>query len=120
MKGLVVTVVAATCSLIGFSQSASAAWSAPGVPTTVDIVRGEGFMIYGSFGNGAGCSIGDQIFVQSDSPAYKEIFAAVLLAQSQGRAISLWIHSCVPRGWYAVPSTTFNTVSVNATLKLVQ
>jgi hypothetical protein len=118
MKRIIVSAVAITCSLIGFSPSASAAWSAPAVPGTVDIVRGEGFMIYGSFGNGEGCSIADQVFVQSDAPAYKEILAAVLLAQSQGRPISLWIHSCVTRGWYAAPTTTFNTVSVNATLKL--
>lgn len=103
---------------MGISAPAAAAWTASAVPTGIDIVRGEGFMIFGAFGNNTSCSLPDMVFVQADAPGYKEMLSAVFLAQSQNRPIMLWVHSCVPRTWYEVSSTTFNTVSVNAVIKL--
>ena len=82
-----------------------------GVPTQVDVVRGEGMMIYGSFGNPGGCSVADKFFVPINTTQYSQIYAAVLTAMASGKEISAYVASCTPLGWYAVLSTTYNQVT---------
>jgi len=41
------------------------------VPTAIDIERSGGFMVYGEFGNVAGCTTSDRMYIQSSHPQYK-------------------------------------------------
>lgn len=43
------------CLLIGGVKTHAAGYSEPAVPTRIDIVRSEGFMLFGAFGNPSGC-----------------------------------------------------------------
>lgn len=93
-------------------------WATPAVPTGVDIVRGEGFMVYGAFGNPGECSAWGKFFVKIDHPQYSEIYSAVLAAYMSGKKVKPYIHGCTSLGWYAVSSTTFNILSSNGALNI--
>ena len=88
------------------------------IPTRVDIERGNGFMVYGSFGNVDGCSVADRFYVQNGHPQYKEIYSTVLAAFMAGKKIQAYIDGCNPVTWYSAPTTTYNTVTPSSTLYL--
>lgn len=96
-----------------------AGWSTSAVPTSIDVVRGEGFMIYGQFGNGGSCTFSDQVFIQANAPDYKALLATAMLAYSMGRQIMVYTDACVARAWYAPSTSTFNTGYQNITIKLM-
>lgn len=101
-----------TCSFAG-------GWATPAVPTRIEIERGNGFMIYGAFGNAGGCTIPDRIYVEIDHPQYKEIYSTVLVAYMSGKKVEPYIHTCKTRSWYVTPEQTFNTLTSAGTLNLV-
>ena len=86
-------------------------YTAWGVPTRIDVVRNEGVMVYGPFGNPAGCTVTDQFFVAYSSTQYAQIYAALLTAIAAGKQIQVYAGSCAPATWYAVASTTYNLVT---------
>jgi hypothetical protein len=96
---------------------ASTAAAPAAVPTKVDLICAEGFVLSGSFGNPGGCTVGDQLFVRSDHPQYKQIYAAALAAQISKQKISAYVHSCGPVAWYTAAST-FNTVHAYSSLAI--
>ena len=79
-----------------------------GVPTRVDVVRNEGVMVYGSFGNPNGCTIANQIFIPIGHSQYNQIYAMLLMALAAGKPIQAYVDQCATQGWYAGSSTTFN------------
>ncbi|MEY8213230.1 MAG: hypothetical protein RPR97_01965, partial [Colwellia sp.] len=87
-------------------------------PTQIDIERGNGFMIYGEFGNPGGCTISDRVYVKSDHPQYKEIYSMVLAAYMAGKRVQPYVNDCLTAGWYVVPSTTFNTLTASGSLNI--
>jgi hypothetical protein len=97
---------------------AGAGWSGIAVPTSIDLVRGEGFMIFGQFGNAGGCTYTNQIFIQADAPDYKLLLATAMLAFSSGRELMVYTDSCVARAWYAPSTNTFNTGYQNVTIRI--
>jgi hypothetical protein len=101
--GLVLLLVSANSHSAGTSE-----W---GVVTQIDVVRHEGILIYGSFGNPSGCTISDRLFLPITSTQYKEMYALLLTAFAQGKEVSMYTSVCTPLTWYSVPSTTYNTVS---------
>ncbi|MBL8339727.1 MAG: hypothetical protein JNM97_23375 [Rhodoferax sp.] len=93
-------------------------FTAPGVPTRVDIVRSEGFMVFGSFGNAAGCTVGNQVFVRSEHPQYKAMFAMVVTAYVAKQKVSFYSGDCEAVTWYTTPAVTYNTVTGNESMTL--
>lgn len=87
-------------------------------PQRVDIVRGEGFMVFGAFANPSGCTVPDTFFVTISHPQYKEMYAMVMTAISTGRQVMTYSAECDPLTWYSVPTTTYNVVSIGAALNM--
>lgn len=83
------------------------------VPTGIDIVQvgTPGFMLYGDFGNAAGCTIPDAIFVRASHPQYNKFYSTALAAFLSGKKIVVYAHVCDKADWYSVPATTYNTVT---------
>lgn len=93
-------------------------WSAAGIPTQVDVERSGGFMIYGSFGNAGGCVVADRLYVKSDHPQYKQMYAAALTAFAGKYRITAYVDGCESVTWYSAASTTFNIVSAASVLMI--
>ena len=100
----------------------SGAWaggySSTAVPTRIDVVRNDGFMVYGAFANIGGCSNSDQFFVKIDHPQYKQLYAMALTAYLSKQKIIAYIDSCQALGWYSVPTVTFNILSSGSALHI--
>jgi len=83
----------------------AATWSNFAVPTRVDIVRNDGFMIYGDFGNAGECDVANQIFVRIDHPQYDAIYSTALAAIMSKSEIQAFIHACELVQWFSVTKT---------------
>lgn len=104
-------------SLLFLSMPAlSGAFSNAAVPTRIDIERGNGFMVYGSFGNPMNCTNEARFFIQKKHPQYSEIYSTILAAFTTKKRIQLYAHSCTPVGWYSKPEVTYNTVTPAGTV----
>ena len=90
-------------------------WSSP---TRIDVERSGGFMVYGSFGNPGGCSVGNRFYVQVSHPQYDKMYAAVLAAYSAGTKVRAYLHDCGPVTWYSVSSTTYNYLTSSGVLQV--
>jgi len=100
-------------------SSLAGAWSTPAVPTRIDLERGNGFLIYGKFGNAGGCTIPDKIYVKINHPQYKELYATVLAAYMGGKRVQPYINDCITASWYVHPTTTFNTLTAIGSLNIM-
>jgi hypothetical protein len=47
-------------------------------------------MVYGAFGNPAGCTVADQFFVAYGTVQYSQIYATLLTALSAGKQIQVY------------------------------
>ena len=94
----------------GFSEGA--------IPTRIDIDRGSGVMVYGAFGNPAGCTVADRVYIGITHPQYQQIYSTVLAAFASGKRIQVYSHSCKPVGWYSVDSVTYNQVESYSSVSL--
>lgn len=103
--------VASTACAGGFSEAA--------VPTRIDIDREKGLMVFGAFGNPAGCTAADRVYITISHPQYQQIYSAVLAAFASGKRIQVYSHSCKPVGWYSVDSVTYNQVESYGSVSLV-
>lgn len=97
----------------------SGAFSSAAVPTRVDIERGNGFMVYGNFGNPMNCTKENRFFIQKTHPQYSEIYSTVLAAFTAQKKILLYSHTCTPVGWYSRPEVTYNTVTPSGTVYIL-
>lgn len=101
--------------MLALTSSARAGdFSLAAVPTRVEATAYGGVMIFGPFGNPAGCTTSDMIFVLETHPEFKLIQAMVMLSVAGGKPIRLYAHGCQAVGWYSSPTTTYNTVSSGA------
>lgn len=108
-------------ALLCASGAASAAGNTnAAVPTRIDVERGNGFMIYGDFGNPGSCVVADRIFVRINHPQYKELYATALAAFAGKYKLAAYVYGCDSNTWYAVASTTFNIVEPSSALYLTE
>lgn len=94
-------------------------WATAAVPTRIDIERGNGFLIYGKFGNAGNCSIANKVYVKINHPQYKELYATVLAAYMAGKRVQPYVNGCITVSWYVHPSTTFNTLTSGGALNIM-
>ncbi|WP_124539691.1 hypothetical protein [Piscinibacter terrae] len=102
--------------LAGMSAMA-AGYSLPAVPTRVDVIRGDGFMVHGEYGNSGGCTDAGRFFVRSDHPQYKQLYAMAMGAYVGKLKLIAYVDACQVVTWYS-SSTTFNTVSPSSALHI--
>jgi hypothetical protein len=100
------------------SAAAAGGWTSFATPSQIDVERGNGFMIYGSFGNAAGCVVADKVYVKISHPQYKEIYSAALTAFTAGKKIKMHIASCEPVTWYSATATTYNILGAGGALMI--
>ncbi len=102
-KGIFGALPVMTCVLARAGGNTS--WA---VPTQVDVVRNEGIMVYGTFGNPNGCTESDRFFVPMGHAQYNQIYALVTTAMITGTKIMAYVDQCAPETWYSVTTTTYN------------
>tara|TARA_R110002072_G_scaffold33030_9_gene100260 strand:+ start:8089 stop:8481 length:393 start_codon:yes stop_codon:yes gene_type:complete len=106
-----------------FSSFASAGgWTTKAKPTRIDTVRAEGIMVYGKFGNPAGCTEAraNQVFIKSNHPSFQNLYSTVLAAFASGKSIRIYAHTCEPVGWYTTSDTTYNTMTSSGSLNIFE
>lgn len=108
----------ACVSLVAVNAVSAAGYTSAAAPTRVDVVRAEGFMIYGAFGNPGTCTFADYLFVRSDHPQYKQMYAAALIAMASKQKILAYVPVCQPVTWYSVAANTFNVVDASSSLAI--
>lgn len=106
--------ILACLMLASSSAFAVGGLSISATPTGIDIERSGGFMIYGDFGNVAGCTTSNSIYVQSSHPQYNQIYSTALAAMMSGKKVFAYIQACTPVAWYSVDSVTYNTLIPNS------
>ncbi len=100
------------------SYSTAAGWATAAVPTRVDVVRDDGFMIYGAFGNAGGCTIENRVLVQKSHPQYSEIYSLALAAVMAEKRVQPHISGCKTNGWYVTSEKTFNIMAPSDALNV--
>jgi hypothetical protein len=89
-------------------------FSISAVPTRIDTTAYGGFMVYGAFGNPAGCTRSDTFFVKDTHPQFKMIYAMVMTAIATNQRIYAYAHTCEPVLWYDYSNVTFNNITVGS------
>ncbi len=108
-------------SMMLMSGIASAGgWSNLAVPTGIDVERGNGFMIYGDFGNAGACTTTNRIYIKIDHPQYNALYATALAAFAGKYKIQAYVQACESVGWYASPSVTFNIINSGSALNIAE
>lgn len=115
---LAITASLFVCLTVSAASAQAAGYSEPAVPTKIDMVRSEGFMLFGAFGNPGGCAAQNQLFIKSDHPQYKQLLALAMMAYTTKQKIVAYVHGCEPVVWYSVASHTYNTVIAASSLAI--
>ncbi|CAA0124768.1 Uncharacterised protein [BD1-7 clade bacterium] len=112
MKKLFILAALAVSSFVqagGYSYSAT--------PTKINIIRSEGFLIFGKFGNPGECDIENEIFVEKSHSQYDHLYSTTLAAFMSGSKIQGYIHKCAPVNWHN-SSKTRNVLIPQSTLTI--
>lgn len=104
--------------MLSSAAALAAGPSAAAVPTKIDLVKSDGFMLFGAFGNPGGCVNGDRLFIKAGHPQYKQMYATALAAMLSKQKITAFVHSCEAVDWYSGPTSTFNIVQAYGTLAI--
>jgi len=103
----------------GLVMMASAALGAPGqtnaaVPVDIEIVRAQGFLIFGAFGNpGTACTNANSIWVALSHPEYQYLLSVSLTALATGMKLDAYVDACTSIGWHG---GTFNELTSNGAM----
>lgn len=76
-------------------------------------------MVYGNFGNSMNCTNEGRFFNQKTHPQYSEVYSTILAAFTTKKRIKLYAHSRKSVGWYSKPGFTYNTVTPNGTVYIL-
>ena len=118
MRRLKMKAAFAGVSLFACAAAHAGGFSLSAVPTKIDLVRAEGFMVYGEFGNPAGCSGGNAMFIRANNPDYKLMYAAALAALTSKQKLYGYVHKCEPLSWYSIETYTYNIITMDGTLSI--
>ena len=83
-------------------------WGDWGEVTRIEVIRANGLLIFGDFGNVNSCTSDTAIFLRIDHPQYKELYSMMLTAMTTGFEIRPYLRECQSFGWH---SGTYNTVT---------
>lgn len=88
-------------------------------PTDIEVVRNEGFLVWGAFGNPGTtpCQQGGAIWIAASHPQYKEMLSVALSALASGMKISAYVHDCTMVGWFG---QTYNQVRADGALHVTR
>lgn len=94
-------IVAALLS-VSVPANAAGGWTNYAVPTKVEIVRNEGFMIFGEFGNPGStpCTSANGVWVARTHSEYTEILSSALAAVAGQLKLRIYAHNCATVSWH--------------------
>lgn len=97
-KALIATVLLS----LSIPANAAGGWTNDVVPTNVEIVRNEGFMIFGAFGNPGvtPCSSADGVWVAKTHSEYTELLSTALSAVAGQLKLRIYAHYCATVSWH--------------------
>lgn len=98
--------------LITMSElSFSGGYTNAGIPTQIDIVKNEGMVIHGAFGNAAGCDAqsNNKFFVPASHTQYDALLSSFLAAKISKESVRAYLHTCTNIGWYGYSFGTLTT-----------
>lgn len=81
---------------------AAGAWTSAAVPDKVEIVREDGFVIFGAFGNPGAtpCDVADALWVSINHTQYEALLSTALAALAGGLKLRAFPHNCTVYGWH--------------------
>ena len=98
----------AACIFV-FSFSANAGgWTADATIERVEIVRDQGFMVFGTFGNPSECTATDALWIPISHTQYEQLYSTALSAFIGGKKLKAYAHTCSEIGWHG---GSYNTLS---------
>ncbi|SIO20945.1 hypothetical protein SAMN02745824_3361 [Parasphingorhabdus marina DSM 22363] len=102
MSGLFKTFVTATAIATGSAASAAGGWTDEAVPARVEIVRDQGILIFGDFGNPGPnpCASGNAVWVPKSHSEYTEVLSSALAAVAGQLKLKFYVHYCATVGWH--------------------
>ncbi|MEO9599792.1 hypothetical protein [Parasphingorhabdus sp.] len=93
-----------SAALLSLSATAYAAggWTNNVAPTKIEIVRSQGFMILGDYGDPGAtpCATSSGIWVLIEHSQYKELLSTALTAVTGQLKLQAYVHSCTAIGWH--------------------
>ncbi len=108
-------------ALMAFALPAIAAGgsTAYAVPAKIEIVRGQGFLIFGAYGNPGPnpCTRDEAIWVPISHPQYSELLSSALSAFAGQFRLQAYVHVCTSIGWH---SGTYNELSKDGALYITR
>lgn len=94
--------------------SGAPGWTAVATPTDIELVRGQGVLIAGAFGNpGTPCTDADKIWIAATHPQYQALLSTALSAMAGGMKIHAYVHGCAAIGWHG---GTYNELTADGAL----
>lgn len=100
LKGMAlkVALIASASGLFTSTVNAAGGWT----NTNVEIVRNEGFMIFGAFGNPGStpCSSANGVWVAKTHSEYTEILSSALAAVAGQLKLRIYAHNCATVSWH--------------------
>ena len=86
---------------VGWSTLASSAgMGSIGTVTKLEVVRGQGVVVFGSFGNPNSCSHDAGFWIKIDHPQYAELYSMALTAMTAGMRLQPYLRACEAIGWH--------------------
>ncbi|MEO9601263.1 hypothetical protein [Parasphingorhabdus sp.] len=102
MKKLFSAVLGIAAMSIPSTASAAGGWTNDVIPTKVEIVRNQGFLIFGAFGNlgSTPCATGDPVWVANTHSEYTELLSSALTAVAGQLKLRIYAHNCATVSWH--------------------
>ncbi len=106
-KTLVIALLIVCHDLYGAGHGRSVA----AVPSRIDNIGSQGFLIRGQFGNPGTCTTSDSIFISNGHAQFDRLYSTVLAAFMAAKKIQIYVHSCVEIPWLSGSSADYNQLT---------
>ena len=116
MKALPASVVSILFLLLPATTVEASGWATPGYVEKIEVVRGDGLVVFGSFDNVNGCTATTGFWVKLDHPQYDEIYALMLTAMTTRLRVQPHLRGCEAIGWHG---GTWNVVNGTSAVYLL-
>ncbi|MDM3869729.1 hypothetical protein QSV34_00035 [Porticoccus sp. W117] len=98
-------ILAVLLTLVSFAVLAGgwthySASDSKGTIENIEVIRAQGFMIFGDLGDPADCGRDGYLWVAFDHPQYEQLYSMALTAFTAGKKIQAYAHSCTDVGWH--------------------
>lgn len=108
MKSSLALLLTLQLLLLPAASTEARGWSTPGYVDRIEVVRGNGLIVFGDFENVNDCTATTGFWVKFDHPQYDEVYALMLTAMTAQLRVQPYFDGCEALGWHA---GTWNVVT---------